>query len=436
MKKTLTCSFIATVILTQTLYASAPEERNPSVRKAIQGVTKQAPKELDIVDGFKHMFHDGKVSGNLRSLYSGYNNDNDTDTYATAIGGQLLYELAQYKGFNAGVGFTTTYDLGFVSGDKTQNKRNTELSGENSSYTELTQAYINYAYNHFNIRAGRQLIDTPLADSDDIRMVPNTFEAYTLSFEQDGLSLMAGHLMRWQGVDVGLDKQNPWVKTGKNGVSFGGIRFSNDMIETNLWYYHISNPSQNDITNGADQNGNNALYLDAIVGYYLSDTVDLHAGVQYLKENELDNSGVAANIYGGMAEVIVGGLGLNIAYNRSSKQTGKRSFSGYGGGTLFTNMDTMILDEITQDRDASAWVGGAVYSVGDFSFLYAYGDFKGDSDTNGAKAHITEQNIGIDYSPNDNLTIGAIYVIDKNKEDRSSTNFNNKNLRALISYNF
>lgn len=428
MQKLFVSSIVSLSALLQVAHASAPEERSSSVRKAIQGATKQAPKELDIVNGFKHMFQDGKISGNIRSLYSGYNNDNETNIYATAVGGQLLYELAKYQGFNAGAAFTTTYDVGFASGDKAQNKRNTALSGNNGSYTELTQAYINYNYNNINLRAGRQLIDTPLADSDDIRMVPNSFEAYTLSYEQDNFSLMLGHIMRWQGYDAGFDNQTDWIDTGKDGVNFVGVTFSNDFLETNLWYYNI--------TNGSDQNGNDAFYFDAIAGYYLTKTIDVHAGVQYLKENELDNSGVAAEIYGATAELIIKGLGINIAYNKSIKQTGKHSFNGYGGGTLFTNMDTMILDEITEDRDAYAWVGGAIYSLNEFHFLYAYGDFKGDGDINGVKAHITEQNIGADYSPNDDLTVGAIYVIETNKEDSSSTFFNDTNFRVLVSYNF
>ena len=384
----------------------------------------------------KGMFEDGKVSGNIRSIYSVYKNDNDTDTYATAIGGQLKYELAKYKGFNAGVAFTTSHDISFISGDKDNGERNDELSSSKGSYTELTEAYINYEFKGLNLRAGRQVIDTPLADSDDIRMVPNTFEAYIASYEIDGFSFMAGHLNQWQGADAGLDIDDPWVKTGKDGVNFGGITYGNDFIEANAWYYNISNASDSDIANGADENGNNAIYIDAIGSYVINDDLELHAGVQYLKESELDNSNVEANIYGAMAEVVVNGLGINIAYNKSTKETGKHSFSGYGGGTLFTNMDTMILDEITEDRDAQAIVVGLSYGIGDFNLLYAYGDFDGDADSSGAKAHIVEQDIGVEYTPNDNFTVAAIYVMDENKEDSRSTDFNNDNFRILVSYNF
>ncbi len=410
--------------------------RNASVREAIQSVTKQEEKALDIVESFKHMFKDGTVSGNIRSMYSLYDNDNETDTYATALGGQIKYELAKYKGFNAGFAFRTSQDLSFASGDTDEGKRNDELSSAQGAYTELTQAYIDYGYDKFDFRAGRQLIDTPLADSDDIRMIPNTFEAYVASYENESVFVEAGYLTKWQGEDAGLDSEEAWVKTGKDGVGFAGIAYGSDYLDANVWYYRFSNASKADIANGADANGNESFYIDAIGKYVLEEGVELHGGAQYLKQKELDNSGVEASIYGVMGELVIGGLGLNVAYNKAQKQEGKHSFSGYGGGTLFTNMDAMILDEITHDRDAQAVVAGFVYEWSGFGFLYAYGDFSGEEDASSQKAHIVEQNIGAQYTPNEEFTLGVIYVIDQNKEDGSSSDFNNKNLRVLLSYNF
>jgi len=436
MIKKIKLTMVMVVTIVTASCATLPKDKDPSIRDANQSATKQATKELGVEDGFKHMFEDGAVSGNIRSMYSGYNNDNDINTYATAIGGQLQYELAKYKGFNASFAFTTTQDINFASGDRDEGKRNDELSSAKGIYTQLTQAYINYESQDLNIRVGRQLIDTPLADSDDIRMDPNTFEGYIASYEINGFSFMAGHLSKWQGYDAGLDINDPWVKMGKDGVNFGGISFSNDYVKTNVWYYNISNASTSDIANGADANGNNAIYVDAIGSYIFNDDLEIHTGLQYLKESELDNSNIQANIYGVMGKVVVNNFTFNVAYNKSAKESGKHSFSGFGGGTLFTNMDTMILDEITEDRDAQAVVTGLAYTISDFNLFYTYGDFKGDADDIGAKAHITEQDIGAEYTANDNFTVSVIYVIDNNKEDVASTYFNDKNLRVLVSYNF
>ena len=434
MQKKISTTLLSTLLLGSSLYGAAEEnrDRKQSVQQLIQEVAKTDQKEVSIVDEFRHMFADGKVTGQIRSMYMGYDEKNTIDNYATAVGGMLKYELAEFKGFGGGVAFRTTNDIAYLSGD--DEKRNVELSGEQKSYNQLTQAYLSYRYEKLLLKAGRQIFDTPLADSDDIRMVPNSFEAYTALYEGDGFSVMLGHFDRWQGVDVGLESK--WVKTGKDGANFGGLVYDGEIFEANGWFYNFSNASQSDIAQGADANGNNSYYLDMGAHYHFNKDIYAHAVVQYLKQNELDESGVVAEIYGATAELVIKGLGLNIGYNESTKKAGKHSFSGYGGGYLFTSMDAMILDEITEDRRAYAWVGGVSYALGEVNFLYAYGDFSGDADSTGAKAHITEQNIGCEYTHNDELTVAALYVIDKNKEYPQSQDFNNDNFRLLVAYNF
>jgi len=433
MKK-IVLSCIGFSLLGTTLFGAATEnrDRQQSVKQLIGQVAKPEQKEISIVDEFRHMFEAGKVTGQLRSMYMEYNEQNSNDTYATALGGMLKYELAEFNGFGGGVAFRTTQNVSSLSGDG--DRYNAELSGTDKHYTAVTEAYIQYNYENISVNLGREGFDTPLMDTDEIRMVPNSFEAYTLAYEQDGFSLLGGYVDRWQGDDAGLE--NGWVKMGKNGVAFVGFSYDGEIVETNAWYYNFSNASQEDIANGADANGNNAYYVDLGAHYHINKDMHLHGVVQYLREDEIDNSGVEAEIYGATAEVVFKDLGLNVGYNESAKKENKHSFSGYGGGYLFTSMDTMILDEITEDRRAYSWVCGASYAFGDMNFLYAYGDFKGDADSNGLKAHITEQNIGFEYTHKEELTVAALYVIDRNKEESNSDSFNNDNFRILVAYNF
>jgi len=434
MNKKIVLSLVSVSLLSSTLFGAQEQtrDRQQSVKQLIGEVSKRNQKEMDIVDELRHMFTDGKVTGQLRSMYMEYNEKNAQDTYATALGGSLKYELAEFNGFSGGVAFVTSNDIGYLSGDG--DKRNPELSGEDRSYTQVEEAYISYSYDKLRLQAGRQIFDTPLADSDDIRMIPNSFEAYTALYDGDNFTAMLGHFDRWQGSDAGLE--NEWVKTGKNGSNFAGVAFEGDIVEANVWFYNFSNASQEDILNGADANGNNSYYIDFGGHYTVNKNIQLHGVAQYLKQTELDKSGVESEIYGATAEVVVNGLGLNIGYNASARKAQKHSFSGYGGGSLFTNMDAMILDEITQDRSTHAWVGGASYTLKNVNFLYAYGDFKGDADSAGIKAHIVEQNIGCAYTHKEELTIAALYVIDRNKEDDTSSDFNNDNFRVLVAYNF
>ena len=426
--KTIINLSLLTALLISNAYSVEDEvtrDRIHSVKKAIASVSDTQQKELGVADGFMHMFKDGTVTGQVRALYSEMNYKKSQDVYASAIGGFLKYELAEYKGFSAGVEFVTTYDVDFLSGEGL--KRNDELSSQEQNYTQMNEAYLHYNYEGLNLRVGRQTIDTPLADSDDIRMVANSFEAYLASFSYENISFVGAALISWQGADAGLD--DPWSKTGEDGTYFGGIIWSDDFIDASLWYYNINGIS-------GDDTANNSYYGDFVVHLPLSEKMSLHTGVQYLQQEELDKSNVSSKIYGAMAELVVYDIGFNLAYNHASKQKDKQSFSGFGGGTLFTNMDNMILDNISLDREVDAVVTGLSYEYKDFNFLYAYGDFKGSENSLKQKEHIVEQNLGVSYEKDESLSLGAILTTQVDKENTNVNGGDWTNLRVLVAYNF
>ncbi|WP_457743455.1 hypothetical protein [Sulfurimonas sp.] len=396
------------------------EVRLHSVRENIDKGGVINIKDISITDSFKHMFKDGKISGQIRTIYAGYEQkaQNTPNNYATAIGGKLKYELAELAGFNAGMAFYTSYDMNFATGENL--KHNNELSSSKGSYTQTSEAYINYKYKDFNFRAGRQVLDTPLADTDDIRMISNSFEAYVATYDYNGFNFMAGNIQTWQGYDAGLD--TPWEKTGKNGTNFGGVSY-NDVWELNLWYYNITEQL-------------NALYFESGIQYDINEYSLIHLMVQYLDERELASSGYASKIYGAMAEVVVHGVSFGIAYNKSFTNSSKMSFSGFGGGTLFTSMDTLILDDITEDRNTYSFVPSIGYTIEDFNFLYAYGDFRGDTNTQKKKAHIMEQDISLEYNANDEFLVSCVYAMQKDKENSVKTEHDRNRFQLMVNYNF
>lgn len=400
-------------LLVTTLELNASQERPDSVRKSIDSFGRLEEKELSEVDRLKKMFKQGSASGQLKFMYASA--PEVDEPYATAIGGILKYELAGYRGLNVGVAAYISYDLPFASGKDV--KHSNELSSSKEKYTDVGEAYLNYKYNNFSIRAGRQVINTPLADSDDIRMIQNSFEAYILSYTYMDVKFMAGNIQNWSGYDAGLDYE--WVKTGTDGVNFGGVSYAHG-TEYNIWYYNVTGVT-------------NAVYFDLGTEYHINEDILIHSMVQYLHESELDKSGIEASIYGLLAEVVIDGLGFNISLNKAERCEGKESFSGFGGGTLFTSMDTMIIDNITQDREVLSYVAGLSYEYEQLNFLYAYGDFNGEEDSSGIKAHIVEQNIGMRYNVDEEFVVGLLYGIQQDIEN-SSNNWNRA--QVMLSYNF
>ena len=407
-------------------------KRARSVREIVEQVGEVEEKEIVKVDSFNKMFEEGVLAGKIRAMYSEYDyKSSSSRVYATAIGGTLKYELAQFNGFNAGVAISAIHDIDLLTGNG--EKFNPGLSSSQGSYTQLTEAYLNYKYKDLNLRGGRQVLETPLADSDDIRMVSNTFEAYVATFKFRRWTFMAGKLQQWQGSDADLDKS--WQSTGDDGTYFGGVSLSKVLLDFDLWYYDFSQDTSanNTIGNIANTSG----YISLSLHGNASEDVFLHVDMQYLHQEESDNSAIETDIYGVTAEVEVNGLGFSVAYNQSEKEEGKGSFSGYGGGTLYTNMDNMILDNITLDRQARAIVAGVTYSIESLGFLYAYGDFYGKSNSFGEKEHIVEQDIGVEYIFNDDLVLAAIYVISEDKERvPENDDYDWKNMRVWLNYSF
>jgi len=373
------------------------------------------------VDKIKKMFTNVKASGELRAVYAAA--PATGGAYATAIGGIIKYELAEYRGFNAATAVYTAYKTPFVSGDGV--KFNDEITSSQGNHTDMSEAYLNYRYDDLNIRIGRQVLDTPLADADDIRMIKNTFEAYTIKYENDGLNMMLGFINNWHGTDAGLD--DGWVDAGDKGTHFAGIAYS-EGLEFDAWYYNFSSsliPSENI--------GNNSAYVDIGVEYHVNDEILLHMMAQYLYQSEIDNSGIEASIIGALVEVVVSNIGFNLAINQSYKHKGKSSFTGIGGGALFTNLDTMGLDVISVDRDSRAIVAGVSYEYKNFGCTYAYGDFSGDEDSIGDNEHIIEQDIGASYNLNDEFVVGLIYSLYNDKEN-SAQDWNRG--QVILNYNF
>ena len=409
MKKVLKISLLTCLFLTNT-YAQ-----------------EKTDKDIDKVNSFSKMFSNGDISAQVKLITAGYNQKAKgvTDTYATAIGGKLKYELASYNGFSAGIEGVISQDIDPLTGDK--EKQNIELSSDKSTYIQMSELYLNYKYKNFNVRAGKQTIDTPLVDSDDTRMISNTFEAYIANYEYNNFTFTFGNLQKFQGVDAGLgsDNEDEWLDIGTNGAWFGGINYSS-IVDVNIWYYDIS----------GDVEKVHATYIDLSKDYNINENISIHGGLQYLHEADLKGSEIEADIYGAMAELAIYNLGFNIAYNYSDGKSKKRSFSGLGGGTMYTSMDTMIIDEIADDRDAQAIITGVTYDVGDWNFLYAYGDFDGKQNSFGEDAHIVEQNIGFTYTFNNNLELAAIYVSQEDKKNTIKTENDWNRYQVTVKYDF
>ena len=384
------------------------------------------------VNNLSEMFSEGETSGQIRLGYGQLKEEGDKTKSATAAGGQLKYKTGSLMGLSFGAAMYTSHSISPLSGSK-DDKFYDDMASSKGSYTELGEAYLNFEYEGFNFRGGRQLIDTPLADSDDIRMTPHTFEAYIASytFEDLGLSFIAGNVLSWQGVNTEADDEpyanvinRTWDKTGDNGTRLGAITYENDFVEASAWYY--------DITKNAS-----AVYADVVGTITINDDVEIAVGAQYLAQKEKNDSDIDGSIIGAMVEANLYGVTAKAAYNKVSVDDGKTIFEEFGGGSSYTNIDTMTAETLHADGDygdGSSYMVGLGYEIDDLNLFVEYGDYKADAIADG-KAHVTEINFGVEYAFNQAELI-LMYAIGKDKEADEKTEFDNNRFQVVVNYNF
>ncbi|WP_324172939.1 hypothetical protein [Sulfurimonas sp.] len=399
--------------------------------------TSAFAEESKEANSIQEMFSKGTASGQIRLGYAANNTEvtDAKDTSAAAIGGQLKFETAAIKGLSLGAAMYTSHSLPVLSGDVNDNTFTNELTSDNRQYTELAESYLNFNYEGFNFRGGRQLIDTPLADSDDIKMTPHTFEAYIASYtlKDLGLSFIAGSVLSWQGVDDGYDNvtNRRWTKTGEDGTYVGAVTYSNDIIEASAWYY--------DVTKAAS-----AIYADVTGTIAISDDIEIVVAAQYLSESEKDivagvPSTIEGSIVGAMVEAGIYGATLSVAYDSVSVKDGKQIFEGFGGGSSYTNIDTMTAGTLHDGSvsDGSSYTIGAAYEIAGVNIFGVYGDYQANAVSGGAKAHVTEIDVGLEYEFNEGeADVAFVYVIGEDKESSAKTDFDNNRMQLVMNYNF
>ncbi|MGD9654954.1 MAG: OprD family outer membrane porin [Sulfuricurvum sp.] len=352
----------------------------------------------------------GTLSKQLRVAYINQNNAIDQDTYATAFGAIVKYETPTWNNISLGAAVYVSRKLNFATGSVAQGTANGDMFGrETDSYIYLGEAYVDYTTDVFSLRIGRQQIDTPLADTDDIRMHPNTFEAAIATYTPvDGTTIVGGYVRRWAGYDSGDDisKFKRLDGAQSDGAFVAGIM--NESIE-NLalqgWYYGIDRLA-------------NAVYADATYVIPFTETAELELLGQFATFDEKNGSGIDGHVYGFGASLGLGMATFGAAYNKSSNSEGQFASNGFGGGPYVTSMEEMTIDgyqdvrayQLSAGLDfEKAGVEGATLSV-------LYGDFK----STPAQMRVKEIDLIATYELSEALNAEVSYAMVEDRNNNTS----------------
>lgn len=319
------------------------------------------------------MFKEGKTSGQIRLFYvdRDYSGDVSVHRNATAIGGHLKYETGGWNGVSAGAAFYTTNGLGLRADKATNPEIDPTLLGKgNESYTILGEAYLQYKNGNTTFKGGRQKIETPLTGTDDVRMVPNLFEAYLLTnTELKDTMILAGHITKFaQGTfgrvyNAAADQANGILSAtsgyslidsrnrvgefvnmgsyaiGENtaGVSVASITYAGIKgLKLQLWDYYA-----HDIMN--------AIYAEANYGWSCENGMSPYIGIQWINERDVGSNHVSSvyklnkiksDYVGAKMGMKLSNVDLSLAFSHNTGDADAAlnggTFSPWGGMPAYT----------------------------------------------------------------------------------------------------
>lgn len=337
-------------------------------------------------------FKKASTSGQLRFGYISVAPDAAGPTTTGAvIGGEIKFETAKWNRLQLAIAPYFAEKIDSLTGDAASSEINGEyFDANNESFAYLGEAYVNYAFKNGSVRVGRQKLDNPFINTDDIRMFSNTFNAAWLNMDiSKSLSLELGQVSSWAGFDSSdLGSQEKFKRASNDGVMALGLNYAHsDALSAQAWYYNFDKDYS-------------LLYADAT--YSMG---DLELGVQFGSYSEDNASSTTdGSVIGASITYSTGPFTLAAVMNSGSNDDGKSASLGLGGGNYYAAMDESTIDGL---NDAKAQVLSVEYAASDkFTAAVAVGHFE----NNDQSTDIDETNLILGYSVSDSLSLEFVHT--------------------------
>ncbi len=372
-------------------------------------IVKKLPEKAD---SFDEMFDYADAYGKLKLAFidSAHKISATTDKkekIATAAGGEVGINTAEFYGFGLHLTTYISQSVGFLNPSKDEINEDF-FNIKKNSFAYIAESSLNYNSELINAKLGRVKVETPYANSDDIRMAANTFEGAWASINYSSeLQTQVLFVNKWAGYDSQDDitQSQDKFKNLVNENSFGMVAISLDYKydkdgELSFWYNYIDEMS--------------AIAYSEMAGiYFLSgDGFHIDYGFQASNIQDLRSSGVAGNVFGTMLLLHYNGVYFGGAYNIALVENGNYVTNGFGGGPYYTSLDEATIAAISevsqQDSEAFRFATGydfANVGLDGMTFEIVYGEGYS-SDV----FRVKEKDLILTYEMSDKLYFEAIYA--------------------------
>jgi hypothetical protein len=290
-------------------------------------------------------WRDTSFNVHVRSYYFGSDTPGTGKKEAWALGGWLAYESGWWKDrLKIGLtGYTSQKLYGSEDRDGTL-----LLKPGQEGFSVLGQAYLQTRVaDEINLRIYRQILDLPYINQDDSRMVPNTFEAYTLNGESVGhFDFIISHVAKMKTRNASTFRPMSEIAgfpgTDK-GLTLGGLTYS---LSDDIYVGAINQYSW-DLWNTA--------YTEAAGVWDIADGTEIGLTVQYTDQRDVGDAldGVFSTSAMGAA-MAFSWQGAIVSFAVSTTDDDSRIRRPYGGSPAFVSLMQAKFDRAGED----AWRAG------------------------------------------------------------------------------
>ncbi len=299
--------------------------------------------------------------------------------------------------------------VGLSSADVLFGKRDSQgidfFDKDKNSYAIVNEANVDIAFNKTTLTFGRQAIDTPFVNSDDIAMMPNRYEAYSfISKDLSNTTLFGAYITKMSGIDSEEIKS---FSTLDDGVFVFGMDLDLEKdLRGSFWYYDFYRSLK-------------LSYIELNYNRFLND-LSVNFALQFAYEDYAKQED--SRVFGGAIGFSYSDLLFNIAYNKSF---GGVASNGLGGGCYLSSLEHLTLSEAGAD-------GAVLMELIEYDLKDSFEDLT----LSFAHSHIdrkvkdaNEYDLIFHYDPFENLSFDLIYSdID---DIKSFTN-----MRFFVNYSF
>ena len=386
---------------------------------------KKTKKRLEDQPEF---WRDASFSFDLRNyLFERYNSADDKPE-AFAIGGQLAFESGWWKNFGVRTAFynSTKIDAdGPDSGLIAPGQENINILAEAKLRYRITDSILKGSV----VNLYRQTLTMPFVNKHDIRMLPATYEAYTLSRKNTKLNYMVGHITKFKDYDsdkfVSMSEAAGAADSDKGVTAIGGRYSVTGQYSFGAGFLFGWDTFDTFFTEGT--------YTTTI-----TDNADVRLSTQLTKQRSSGDELVGHfSTHQFAAKSAFGWRGFIITLAASITDDGANIRKPWGGSPTYISLQRADFDRANEKALLLGLSFNSLLfsSSGLSTFInIAHGTDAKDPATGLALPDRTEYDITVDWKPPEGFLEGLWVRARYNHIDNEGDGVNNRDYRLILNY--